>query len=80
MRFADAAGARAIGVDVLFDQRTEPDKDDRLRRAILGAKAPVIVGWAGREGGLTDRQLEFQSAFTAGMSTGHVHIGTRLSP
>ena len=72
---ADQAGARAIGVDILFDQRTEPRKDDLLRRAILGASAPVIVGWAGAEDGLTPRQLEFQAAFTAGMSTGHVLIG-----
>ena len=72
---ADQAGARAIGVDILFDQRTEPRKDDLLRRAILGANAPVIVGWAGAEDGLTPRQLEFQAAFTAGMSTGHVLIG-----
>ena len=72
---ADAAGARAIGIDILFDQRTDPELDGQLRRAILGAKAPVVVGWASAEGGLTEGQLAYQSDFTAAMSTGHVHIG-----
>ncbi len=72
---ADAAGARAVGIDVLFDQRTEPAKDDRLRRTIKEAGIPVIVGWANAEGGLTESQLTYQRTYTTGMSTGHVNIG-----
>jgi adenylate cyclase len=72
---ADRAGARAIGVDILFDQSTEPDKDDLLQQTIQNATTPVIVGWADASSGLTSRQLEFQASYTSSMSTGHVLLG-----
>ena len=42
----DAAGARAIGMDILIDQPTEPEKDARLAQAVAKAQIPVIIGWA----------------------------------
>lgn len=39
----DAASPRAIGLDLLLDQPTEPQKDERLREALLAA-GPRLVG------------------------------------
>ena len=47
------AGVRAIGLDILFDQSTEPDKDKRLAKAVSDSTAPVIVGWASEADSLT---------------------------
>jgi len=40
----DAAGARVIGLDFLFDQATEPEKDRQLLAAIQKAKDRVVIG------------------------------------
>ncbi len=66
---ADRAGARAVGIDILFDQRTEPDKDDRLRRTMLDAEIPVIVGWAGERKRNRKRRGQFEEG--AGFLGGH---------
>ncbi|PLX35814.1 MAG: hypothetical protein C0606_17085 [Hyphomicrobiales bacterium] len=52
----DRAGPVAIGVDVLVDQKSEAEKDARLRAAIDAAKAPVVMGFATTEDGLSERQ------------------------
>ncbi len=36
---------RAIGVDFLFDQPTEPDKDDALKRAIAAINIPLRIAY-----------------------------------
>src|SRR3954469_24646122 len=36
---------RAIGVDFLFDQPTEPVKDEALSRAIAGLKVPLRIAY-----------------------------------
>src|SRR5687767_14517335 len=38
-----SAGVRAIGIDVLLDQATMPDRDARLRRALVEAPVPVVA-------------------------------------
>lgn len=53
------AGVRAIGMDILFDQATEPTKDRRLAEAISASRAPVIVGWASENEGLTRKQVDY---------------------
>lgn len=57
------AGARAIGMDILFDQPTEPAKDDRLAKAIAKSRAPVIVGWASEDEGLTPAQVKYLNSY-----------------
>ena len=71
----EAKGVRAIGIDILFDQRTEPHKDDMLRAALAAAKIPVVVGWANETLNLTPDQLAFQRQYLDGLTAGHVHIG-----
>src|SRR5690349_7168691 len=40
----DTMGAKAIGLDILFDQ--PQDEDDQLAAALRGMKTPVAVGYA----------------------------------
>ena len=67
-------GVAAIGLDVLFDQSSEPAKDHTLRRTIQGAGAPVAVLAAGTEAQLTERQRAFHHQFLTGLSAGHGHL------
>lgn len=55
----NAAGVRAIGMDILFDQPTESLKDKQLADAVAESRAPVIVGWASGDEGLTDTQAKY---------------------
>ena len=69
-----AAGVRAIGLDVVFDQATEPDKDEALRRALAAMPFPVVVGWTGHRTGLTRQQEAFQKAFLEGLKFGDSNV------
>jgi adenylate cyclase len=64
------AGARVIGVDILFDQATEPAKDARLAAAIERAPVPVVLADAGIDDGLRPQQVEFLHAFAPGRKRG----------
>ena len=44
-----AKGVRAIGLDVLFDQPTEPAKDADLKQAIADLKTPLVVSYVAPE-------------------------------
>lgn len=59
----DAAGAKAIGIDILFDQETEPGKDDRLARAIAAFDGPAVMAWADAHAGLRPQQEAFLDAY-----------------
>jgi adenylate cyclase len=65
------AGARAVGLDFLFDQPTEEEKDALFRKTVLAMPIPVIVGWADKTNGLTDSQYEFQKEYLDGISAGY---------
>ena len=58
-----AAGARAIGFDILFDRPTEPDKDEAFLSAVRGDGAPVVLAWADSSLGLDDAQVTTLEAF-----------------
>lgn len=45
LKLLESRDVRAIGLDVLFDQATEPEKDDQLRRTIAELKVPLVVGY-----------------------------------
>lgn len=70
----EAAGVRAIGIDVLFDQPTLPALDERLRRAMLGASVPVVAITALDQTPLTERQRRFLDSFTEGLPRGHANL------
>jgi class 3 adenylate cyclase/CHASE2 domain-containing sensor protein len=66
-----AAGARAIGFDVLFDQATEAAKDQAFRDAVARFPGLVVAGWTDRETGLTERQADFQAHYLDGIRAGY---------
>ena len=59
----DKAHPRAIGIDLLFDQPTEADKDLRLATVIDTAESPIVIASGSRDDGLTDKQLSFLDRF-----------------
>ena len=70
----DEAGAKAIGLDVIVDRPTEPQKDAALAEAIRQAHAPVILGAVDGRGGESAEGMAFQEDFIAktGRQAGHV--------
>lgn len=65
VRQANAAGAEAIALDLLFGQETEPGKDDALAAAIAQSAIPVIIGDPGQSIrlGLTESQQAFMAGY-----------------
>ena len=59
----DAGGPRAIGIDLLFDQATEPEKDAALARALEIAKSPVVIAAAELADGLSQKQAQYFAGF-----------------
>jgi adenylate cyclase len=60
----DGMGAKAIGIDILFDQ--PQDEDDELVAALRGMKTPVAVGYADvatNEGSIEYDQEKFLKSF-----------------
>ena len=70
----EAAGVRAIGIDILFDQPTLPARDDELRRAILNARIPVVAVTALAETPLTEQQRRYLDGFLSGIRSGHANL------
>ena len=60
-----AAGARAVGLDILFDRPTEPAKDRRLTAAIAAFPAPLVIAFADGRQGLTPDQARYASDYVA---------------
>ncbi len=54
-----AKGAASIGLDVLLDQPTEPQKDARLAETLQGLTIPVVIAGADAENGLSKRQITY---------------------
>jgi len=60
----DRAKPKAIGVDIIFDRPTEPERDEILLRAIQQVQAPLIlVATDKSESGVSPEALEWQSTF-----------------
>jgi len=58
-----ARDPRAIGLDVLFDQPTEPAKDAALRNTLRSLKVPVIVSYTDNPAVVTDDQRAYLDDF-----------------
>lgn len=59
----DQLGARAIGLDILFDQATEPDKDAALLERFKLTRATLVLGGADERAPLSARRRAWQTAF-----------------
>lgn len=64
------ARPKAIGIDILFDQATEPEKDAALQQAIAASRVPVVLASAGHEDGLLASQLDYLAGFAPGTPRG----------
>jgi adenylate cyclase len=74
----DAAGAKVIGIDILFTRLAPGDHEQELIEAIRRAKAKVVLGAGDERIGLTPQEAEFQKAFLAqtGRPAGYVNLAT----
>ncbi|HUZ74639.1 MAG TPA: adenylate/guanylate cyclase domain-containing protein [Stellaceae bacterium] len=58
-----ARGPRAIGMDILFDQPTEPAKDAALKQTIADLKIPLAVSYTSNPEIVDAKQLAYLDAF-----------------
>ena len=72
----DAAGATAIGLDLLFDQPTEPEKDAVLQAALESASVPIVVATAIAPYPLTQSQRAFLDSYVGTVPQGFVNLLT----
>jgi adenylate cyclase len=73
-----AAGAKTVGLDILLDQPTEPEKDARLAAAIKAFPGRVVLAWADIQSGMTEQQSTWLQAFqqASGGVFGFVNLTT----
>lgn len=77
----DAAEPRAIGLDFIYDRKSEPAKTEALIEAIKTAKAPIVFGAIDkRVRGFRPEDLKYQDDFIArtGRDAGHVFFARDL--
>ncbi|WP_162530549.1 adenylate/guanylate cyclase domain-containing protein [Rhodovastum atsumiense] len=69
------AGAAAVGLDVLFDRPTEPEKDAALRQALARPDIPVVAITVAPETDLPPEQRRFLEGFLAMRRTALANLG-----
>jgi adenylate cyclase len=74
----DAAGAKVIGIDILFYRTAPVDNEDMLIDAIRRAKAKVVLAAADERLGLSQPQIDRQLGFLAQAQrpAGYVNLAT----
>ena len=68
------AGVRAVGIDILFERPTEPEKDARLRDRMRNFPAPIVVAWTDAGSGLTERQFDYMRDFLGDAHKGYADL------
>ena len=68
------AHPRAIGIDLLFDQPTESDKDARLAAVLDATEVPVVISSGSSVDDLTDKQVYFLDTFARRSGRGLVAL------
>ena len=63
-------GVRAVGFDLLFDTATEAGRDQAFFTSLQQSSVPLVVAWAEKEDGVTERQLKFLHEQLAGLPRG----------
>jgi CHASE2 domain-containing sensor protein len=76
------ADVKGIGLDFVFDRRTEDDKDKELLQVIKDAPVPIVLGVLDERSRLSPEGEAFQSAFLAAANrpTGHLYYGEHRNP
>jgi CHASE2 domain-containing sensor protein len=63
LKTLEKKGPKVIGLDILFDQATEPDKDELLKEALRSVRTPLVVSYSNLSNVVTEDQLEYLNAF-----------------
>lgn len=63
-----------LGVDLLFDQATEPLKDDELQRVLRTVTAPLVLASGAQADGLKPAQVQFLMEFATGLEQGSATV------
>ncbi|MFY8092500.1 MAG: CHASE2 domain-containing protein [Niveispirillum sp.] len=74
LRVLEAKGAKAILLDVLLDQPTEPEKDQALAASIRDLRIPLVVSHGGAAEGLTEAQVAYINAFVPAERRGWANL------
>lgn len=69
LRSLEAKGVRAIGIDILFDQATEPAKDAELQRTLRQLSVPLVVARVDAGVGLSPGQTDYMDAYLGGLDS-----------
>jgi class 3 adenylate cyclase len=67
---------RAIGVDILFDQPTEPAKDARLKQTLEKISVPVVLSYLDAPSVVTERQRAFLDSYVPARMRGLATLAT----
>jgi adenylate cyclase len=67
-------GARAIGIDILFDQPTEAAKDEALKAVLAASTVPISIAIAGPEDGLMPEQIAYLNDFVPPRLRGYTNL------
>ena len=65
---------RGIGMDILFDQPTIAEADQKFLAAAHALKVPLVVGWTDRRTQLTEQQFAFEGKYLEGIRAGFVNM------
>jgi len=84
---ADQAGAKAIGLDFVFDRASEPAKDAMLSAAIGKARVPLVIGALDARSPPGSANMNWQNDFlrsvgypSSRLSAGHLYFDERRNP
>jgi adenylate cyclase len=75
LRTLEQRGAKVIGLDVLFDQPTEPDKDDALKQTLASLKVPLVVSYTDNPHIVDEDQLAFLNDFVPPAARARAELG-----
>ena len=68
------SGARAIGLDIVIDQPTEPEKDQALRAALERISIPVVVASVTHDSPIEKERRAYLDTFLSGRRAGFVNL------
>ena len=63
LKTLEQRGPRAIGMDVLLDQATEPEKDAQLKATIADLKVPLVISYTSNPDLVDAKQLAYLNDF-----------------
>jgi class 3 adenylate cyclase/CHASE2 domain-containing sensor protein len=75
LRTLEARAPRLVAIDVLFDQPTEPAKDEALRQALGAAPMPVVVSYVDDPAIVTPAQKQFLDGFVPPAARALANLG-----